>query len=376
MQLRGSKQAVTAGGAVIAMALLAACSSFVVKLVHPFLGRQQRRLAARRPRPPSAARSTPRGSTFQTNFQQAAISGVQVGPAGRHRQLRRRSAPARAAPTCTRNTVLFAGSDSPDPGQGEVQGPRGQDGAVLPGPDRPDRDRLQPVRRHRPEAGRGDPRGASSRARSRPGTTRRSRRSTPASTCRARTITLAVRSDSSGTTQNFSEYLVKAAGSAWTLGSASTITWPTHRARRQAAAAAWPRSSSPPRARSATSTSPPPPRPGLTAASIKNSAGDYVAPSTRGRHRGRVARHPRGRPDLRHGRRAGRDLLPDHLPVVGPGLRAAAERQRRGAAQGLPRLPARRRPEAAHPAQPRAAAVQHRLRGRRAAEQDHLRLVS
>jgi len=40
------------------------------------------------------------------------------------------------------------------------------------------------------------------------------------------TITIAVRSDSSGTTQNFSLHLEKAAGSAWTLGSSSTIKWP------------------------------------------------------------------------------------------------------------------------------------------------------
>jgi phosphate transport system substrate-binding protein len=40
-------------------------------------------------------------------------------------------------------------------------------------------------------------------------------------------ITIAVRSDSSGTTENFSLFLEKAAGSAWTLGSASTISWPS-----------------------------------------------------------------------------------------------------------------------------------------------------
>jgi phosphate transport system substrate-binding protein len=40
-------------------------------------------------------------------------------------------------------------------------------------------------------------------------------------------ITLAVRSDSSGTTQNFTLFLQEAAGSAWTLGSSSTIKWPS-----------------------------------------------------------------------------------------------------------------------------------------------------
>lgn len=39
-------------------------------------------------------------------------------------------------------------------------------------------------------------------------------------------VTIARRSDSSGTTQNFTTYLTKAAGSIWTLGAGSTITWP------------------------------------------------------------------------------------------------------------------------------------------------------
>ena len=39
-------------------------------------------------------------------------------------------------------------------------------------------------------------------------------------------ITIARRSDSSGTTQNFTSYLTKAAGSVWKLGAGSTVTWP------------------------------------------------------------------------------------------------------------------------------------------------------
>ena len=39
-------------------------------------------------------------------------------------------------------------------------------------------------------------------------------------------ITVVRRSDSSGTTQNFSDFLVKAAPTTWTLGTASTIAWP------------------------------------------------------------------------------------------------------------------------------------------------------
>jgi phosphate transport system substrate-binding protein len=40
-------------------------------------------------------------------------------------------------------------------------------------------------------------------------------------------ITIARRSDSSGTTQNFSEFLVKSAPGVWKLGSSSTINWPS-----------------------------------------------------------------------------------------------------------------------------------------------------
>src|SRR5579871_5275906 len=94
-------------------------------------------------------------------------------------------------------------------------------------------------------------------------------------------ITLAVRSDSSGTTQNFTQFLVDSAGSAWTLGSSSTIKWPS------SARAA---SGNPGVAQVVKST------PGalgyvdyatakasgLSAASIKNKAGDYVAPSSAG----------------------------------------------------------------------------------------------
>jgi phosphate transport system substrate-binding protein len=41
-------------------------------------------------------------------------------------------------------------------------------------------------------------------------------------------ITIAHRSDSSGTTQNFSEFLVEGAPGVWTLGSDSTINWPAN----------------------------------------------------------------------------------------------------------------------------------------------------
>jgi phosphate transport system substrate-binding protein len=91
-------------------------------------------------------------------------------------------------------------------------------------------------------------------------------------------ITLAVRSDSSGTTQNFTQFLVDSVGSAWPLGSSSTIKWPS------SARAA---SGNPGVAQVVKST------PGaigyvdystakasgLTFASVKNKDGSFVAPS-------------------------------------------------------------------------------------------------
>jgi phosphate transport system substrate-binding protein len=48
----------------------------------------------------------------------------------------------------------------------------------------------------------------------------------PGVTLPAMPITLAVRSDSSGTTANFTEFLVEAAGTGWPLGTSSTVKWP------------------------------------------------------------------------------------------------------------------------------------------------------
>jgi phosphate transport system substrate-binding protein len=91
-------------------------------------------------------------------------------------------------------------------------------------------------------------------------------------------ITIAVRSDSSGTTQNFSLYLEKAGGSAWPLGSSSTIKWPaTARAGNgNGGVASIVKSTSGAigyvdYADAKAS--------GLTFASVKNSSGSYVSPS-------------------------------------------------------------------------------------------------
>src|ERR1019366_6265133 len=48
----------------------------------------------------------------------------------------------------------------------------------------------------------------------------------PGATLPSKNITVAHRSDSSGTTQNFTAYLTAAAPTAWTLSSGSTVQWP------------------------------------------------------------------------------------------------------------------------------------------------------
>ncbi len=103
----------------------------------------------------------------------------------------------------------------------------------------------------------------------------------PGVTLPSTAITIAVRSDSSGTTQNFTQFLVDATGDGWTLGTSSTIKWPsTARAGNGNGGVASIIKSTPGAVGyvdySDAKAS------GLTFASIKNKAGDYVAPSVAG----------------------------------------------------------------------------------------------
>jgi len=92
-------------------------------------------------------------------------------------------------------------------------------------------------------------------------------------------ITPAVRSDSSGTTQNFALFLQTAAPSDWSLGDSSTVKWPSNaRAGAQNTGVAQIVKSTPGAigyvdyADAKAS--------GLTAASIENKSGNFIAPST------------------------------------------------------------------------------------------------
>ena len=217
------------------------------------------------------------GSTFQTNFQQGAISGfksvdpnvtVDYDPVG--------SGTGRS--DLYSNTVLFAGSDSPVPSKEASEVPAGKTILYFPV-------QIGPIAVAYNLSGiTGLKLDSSVLAGIFQGQITTWNNSAikalnPSANLPSSTITLAVRSDSSGTTANFSQYLVDAAGSAWKLGTGSTIKWPsTARAGDGGSGLASIVKSTPGSIgyvdfSTATAS-------GLSAASIKNSAGDFVSPST------------------------------------------------------------------------------------------------
>jgi phosphate transport system substrate-binding protein len=92
-------------------------------------------------------------------------------------------------------------------------------------------------------------------------------------------ITLAVRSDSSGTTQNFTLFLQKSVGSAWKLGSSSTVNWPSGAQAGSGNGGVAQIVKSTPGAIGYVDYADAKGA-GLTFASVKNKAGNYIAPST------------------------------------------------------------------------------------------------
>jgi phosphate transport system substrate-binding protein len=280
MQLRGSKQAAVAGGAVMAALALAACSSSSSSSTStaPASSAASSPAASGASSSAAAASGTinAAGSTFQTNFQQAAISAfksvqpnvtVNYGGGG--------SGAGRTA--LYSNTVLFAGSDSPIPASEKSKVPAGKTVLYFPV-------QIGPI----------------AMAYNLPGVTglkldaptlakifsgKITTWNDPAikalnsgANLPSTKISLVVRSDSSGTTQNFSQYLVDAAGSAWTLGTASTISWPSsaHAANGGSGVAQAIKATTGAIGYVDYSTAT---ASGLSSATVKNKAGDYVAPS-------------------------------------------------------------------------------------------------
>jgi phosphate transport system substrate-binding protein len=278
MQLGRRQRVTTAGVAVVATALgLAACSSSSSS--SPSTSGSGAATSASSSASTSTASGTIKaaGSTFQTNFQQGAISAFKsVDPNVTVDYASVGSSSGRA--DLYANTVLFAGSDSPIPAKEASKVPAGKTVLYFPV-------QIGPI----------------AMAYNLPGVTGLKLDATviaeifqgtiktwddpaikalnPGLSLPSTAITLAVRSDGSGTTANFSQYLVDAAGSAWKLGTASTITWPStaHAGDGGSAVAQIVKSTTGAIGYVDFSTAT---AAGLHAASVENSAGDYVAPST------------------------------------------------------------------------------------------------
>ena len=201
------------------------------------------------------------GSTFQLAFDQAAIQEFTTlqpditinysgGGSGKGRQ------------DFADSVVQFAGTDAPYPPATAPSALDRSEEHLLLHPDdrRAHHGLVQPERREQAPALRERRSPRSSPVRSRRGTTRRSPRTTRGQAAEHRDHG-GPRSDSSGTTQNFTTFLTKAAPPDWTLGAASTINWPAD-TQGGTGNAGSPRSSSRRTARSATSTTPTPRRRG------------------------------------------------------------------------------------------------------------------
>ena len=280
MHLRRRRQVTTAGLAVIAIGL-AACSSSSSSSSTSTGGSTTPAGSPSTSTSTSTASGTIKaaGSTFQTNFQQSAISAfksvspnitVDYDPVG--------SGTGRS--DLYSNTVLFAGSDSPVPSKEASEVPSGKTILYFPV-------QVGPIAMAYNLPGVSSLKlDATTLAGIFQGTIKTwddaaIKALNPGVSLPSTTITLAVRSDSSGTTANFSQYLVDAAGSAWKLGTSSTITWPsTARAGDGGSAVAQivkTTTGAIGYVDFSTATAA-----GLHAASVKNSAGDYVAPSSAG----------------------------------------------------------------------------------------------
>jgi phosphate transport system substrate-binding protein len=273
MQLRGRKHVATVGGAV-AVALLAACSSSSSSS-----SSSTGATSAPAATSSSAAASgtlNGAGSTFQLTFQQAGISayksvasGVTVNYDGVG------SGSGRA--DLYAGTVNYAGSDStiPSTEQAKLNGKKVLYFPVLIGPidvayNLPGISNLKL-----------SPKVISDIFQAKVTTWNASeiKSINPGVNLPSTPITLAVRSDSSGTTQNFTLFLQDAVGSAWALGSSSTVKWPStaHAASGNGGVATTIKSTAGAIGYVDYSTAQ---ASGLTGASVENKAGQFVAPST------------------------------------------------------------------------------------------------
>jgi phosphate transport system substrate-binding protein len=274
MQLRGSKQAAVAGGAVVAALALAACSSSSStssSSTPASTGSGSASAAASGSGTLNAA-----GSSFQSVFQQAAESAFKsTDPSITVNYASVGSGTGRS--DLYSNTVLMAGSDSPIPASEQSKVPAGKTVLYFPVV-------IGPITLSYNLTGVSNLKlDATTIANIFQGNIKTwndpaIKALNPGVTLPSTAITTAVRSDSSGTTQNFAQYLTNAAPSVWKLGKTSTIKWPStaHAGAQNAGVASIIKSTPGAIGYVDYSTAK---ASNLTFASVKNKAGQYVAPS-------------------------------------------------------------------------------------------------
>jgi phosphate transport system substrate-binding protein len=216
MQFRGRKRLAMVGGAVVAALGLAACGSSSPAANTPG--------AAATPTTTASGTLNGSGSTFQLTYQQAAISAFKaVDPSIKVNYSGVGSGTGRS--NLASGTVNFAGSDSPIPSseQANFHGKKVLYFPILMGPiamayNLPGISSLKLTPKVIAEIFQGTIKTWNNPA---------IKDLNSGDNLPSTAITTAVRSDSSGTTQNFTLFLTEAAASTWTLGSSSTIKWPS-----------------------------------------------------------------------------------------------------------------------------------------------------
>lgn len=228
MRIRGGKQVTTAGGAVVAMTLaLAACSSSTSTTSAPPADGGSASPAGGGSTASGAALNgtlNASGSSFQLNFQQQAaqnFKSVQPGMTVNYGG----GGSGKGRTDLASGVVNFAGSDSPIPSKeaGNFKGKTVLYFPVVIGPItlsynlsgvsglKLDAPTIAQIFSGKIKSW-NDP---------------AIKTLNPSANLPSTPITLAVRSDSSGTTQNFTLFLQDADPSGWTLGSSSIISWPS-----------------------------------------------------------------------------------------------------------------------------------------------------
>jgi phosphate transport system substrate-binding protein len=223
MQFRSKARAAMAGGAVTAALALAACSSSTSS--PPASSPTSSPAGGSSSSAAGSGTVNAAGSSFQNTFQQAAIQAFKsVNPDVTVNYASVGSGTGRS--NLYANTVLFAGSDTPIPASEQSKVPAGKTVLYFPvfiGPitmsyNLPGVNTLKLTPALIAGIFQGEIKAWDDSA---------IKAVNPGVNLPSTAITIAVRSDSSGTTQNFSLYLTKAAPSVWKLGSASTIKWPS-----------------------------------------------------------------------------------------------------------------------------------------------------